>query len=226
MNDPQSEPETLEGPVRLFPLPNFVLLPHVLKPLHIFEPRYRQMTADALAADRLIVLVQLRPGWESDYEGTPAFHDMGCLARILQEERLPDGKYNLLVRGLCRVRLERELPTEKLYRLAAATPLHDAPVADPAADRDAVVAAVRRWLPTSGPAYEQFRTLLETAPHPGALCDILTFALPWPAEAKQALLEELDVAARIRKFRDLLERLLPPPTGRPERRFPPEFSAN
>src|SRR5262249_44277168 len=71
------------GVARLFPLPNFVLMPHVVKPLHVFEPRYRQLVSDALAGDQLIALVLLKPDWEGDYEGQPAIHDVACLARIL-----------------------------------------------------------------------------------------------------------------------------------------------
>src|SRR5437763_9199059 len=94
---------------RLFPLPNVVLFPHVMLPLHIFEPRYRQMTADALAGDRLLALVLLRPGWEADYEGRPLLHAMACLGKIVADQRLPDGRYNLLLRGLCRGRLVNEM---------------------------------------------------------------------------------------------------------------------
>ena len=71
------------GKVRLFPLPNLVLFPEVMQPLHIFEPRYRQMTADALAGDRLIALGLLRPGWEADYDGKPAIYPVACLGRVV-----------------------------------------------------------------------------------------------------------------------------------------------
>src|SRR5262245_36661305 len=106
------------GIARLFPLPNVVLFPHVVQPLHIFEPRYREMTADALADDRLIAPVLLRPGWEADYEGRPAVHPILCLGRIVAEQRTPDGRYNLLLRGLSRGRIIEETASEKLYRSA------------------------------------------------------------------------------------------------------------
>ena len=97
------------GTARLFPLTNLVLFPHVVQPLHIFEPRYRQMIRDALAADRLIAMVLLRPGWEEQYEGRPAVHAVACLGRILAEQPLDDGRYNLLLRGLSRVRLRESV---------------------------------------------------------------------------------------------------------------------
>src|SRR5262249_61215492 len=98
------------GPARLFPLPTLVLFPHVLQPLHIFEPRYRQMTADALAGDRLIAMALLRPGWEKDYEGRPPIYSVICVGRIVAEKRLPDGRFNILLRGVSRARVRRELP--------------------------------------------------------------------------------------------------------------------
>ena len=76
----------------LFPLPNVVLFPNVFLPLHIFEPRYREMVADALADDRMIGMVLLRPGWEHDYEGRPPIYPVGTSGLITNVERLPDGR--------------------------------------------------------------------------------------------------------------------------------------
>ena len=92
----------------LFPLPNVVLFPNVFLPLHIFEPRYREMVADALAGDRLIGMVLLRPGWEHDYEGRPPVYPIGCSGVITHVERLADGRYNIVLRGLERFRIVEE----------------------------------------------------------------------------------------------------------------------
>jgi Lon protease-like protein len=89
----------------LFPLPNVVLFPGVFLPLHIFEPRYRAMVADALATDRLIGMVLLRPGWEHDYDGRPPVFSVGCSGLITHCERLHDGRYNIVLRGLDRFRI-------------------------------------------------------------------------------------------------------------------------
>src|ERR1700681_1365913 len=115
MNDDSWVLQHFHGVARLFPLPNVVLFPHVIQPLLIFEPRYRQMTADALAGDRLISLALLRPGWEEDYEGRPAVHPIGCLGKIVADQHLDGGRYNLLLRGLRRVRLLGDVPTDRLY---------------------------------------------------------------------------------------------------------------
>jgi uncharacterized protein len=106
----------------LFPLPNVVLFPNVFLPLHIFEPRYRAMTADALTSDRLIGMVLLRPGWERDYEGRPPVYRIGCSGVITHVERQPDGRYNLVLRGLDRFRIVEE-NDDLAYRRAVVEPL-------------------------------------------------------------------------------------------------------
>ncbi len=85
--------------IPLFPLPNVVLFPNVYLPLHIFEPRYREMVSDALDGDRIIGMVLLRPGWEGDYEGRPAVYPVGCAGLISHAERLSDGRYNIVLQG-------------------------------------------------------------------------------------------------------------------------------
>src|SRR5882724_2803444 len=119
----------------IFPLPNVVLFPNVFLPLHIFEPRYREMVADAVAGDRMLGIVLLRPGWERDYEGRPPVYPIGCSGVITHVERLPDGRYNIVLRGMERFRI-REEDTSRPYRLAAIEPLGEPPVA--ASDRDRV----------------------------------------------------------------------------------------
>lgn len=125
MNEDQAALEKFDGTVRLFPLPGMVIYPQSIQPLHIFEHRYRQLTADALASDRLIALTMLQPGWEEKYDQCPAICQVGCLGRIVADQLLPDGRYHLILRGLARVRTLDELPTEKLYRLANVEVLTD-----------------------------------------------------------------------------------------------------
>ena len=137
----------------LFPLPNVVLFPNVFLPLHIFEPRYREMVADALAGDRLIGMVLLRPGWEHDYEGRPPVYPIGCSGVITHVERLPDGRYNIVLRGLERFRIVEEdhdaqLPPRDDRAAASSAPLRRRrPRRDPAPAveaRSAARAAVAR----------------------------------------------------------------------------------
>jgi Lon protease-like protein len=111
----------LPSEIPIFPLPNVVLFPSALLPLHIFEPRYRAMVADALESERLIGLVMLRPGWESNYDGTPEVYPVGCAGFITHADRLPDGRFNIMLRGLQKFRILDERPARdgvERYRIA------------------------------------------------------------------------------------------------------------
>src|SRR5689334_10689370 len=111
----------LPAEIPIFPLPNVVLFPSALLPLHIFEPRYRAMVADALEGERLIGMVMLRPGWETHYEQSPEVFPVGCAGFITYADRLPDGRYNIMLRGLERFRIEAERPAREgpdRYRVA------------------------------------------------------------------------------------------------------------
>jgi Lon protease-like protein len=230
MSDDLSALGNFDGSVCLFPLPNLVMFPYVIQPLHVFEPRYRRMTADALAGDRLLAVVLLRPGWEDDYEGRPPVHPIACVGKIVADQRLDDGRYNLLLRGLRRVRILGEAPPQLPYRTARVELLADRGSlgpADEAALRRHLGEQVPRWLPAETAALDQFRKLLDSDLSPGALCDIFAFALPLEAEAKQELLEELDVAERARRLTELLLAQVPAPEAvASDRKFPPDFSAN
>jgi Lon protease-like protein len=106
----------------LFPLPNVVLFPNVFLPLHIFEPRYRELVADAVLGDRLIGMVLLRPGWENEYQGRPPVFPVGCSGVITHVEKLDDGRYNIVLRGLERFRIVEE-NHDRSYRRALVEPL-------------------------------------------------------------------------------------------------------
>ena len=200
----------------LFPLPNVVLFPNVFLPLHVFEPRYRDMVADALASDRMIGMVLLRPGWDRDYEGRPPIYPIGCSGVMTHVEQLPDGRYNLVLRGLERFRILAE-NHERSYRRAAIEPLHErALLAD---DR----AAVRR-------CREKLETMLSPAvlgdsrdPRGGAgkakaaeariptamsdedLINALAQYLDLEPLEKQALLEQPSLRTRATSLVELLE---------------------
>src|SRR5215471_1628130 len=112
------DPQTFSGVVRLFPLPNLVLYPHVMQPLHIFEERYREMLEDALAGDRLIAMAMLEPGYEEDYDSRPPIAEYACLGKVVAHRRLSDGRYNVLLLGVGRVRIVRELEPLRSFRSA------------------------------------------------------------------------------------------------------------
>jgi len=111
----------------LFPLPNVVLFPNVFLPLHIFEPRYREMVADAIMGDRMIGMVLLRPGWEQDYEGRPPVYPIGCSGLMTHVEQLTDGRYNIVLRGFECFRVVAEDQSLK-YRRATIERLTERPM--------------------------------------------------------------------------------------------------
>jgi uncharacterized protein len=110
-------PSGLPALIPIFPLESPTLFPNASFPLHIFEPRYRAMIADALKGDRIIGMVMLQPGHESEYEGRPPIFPIGCAGLITEFEELPDGRYNILLGGLVKFRVTAE-DNSRLYRLA------------------------------------------------------------------------------------------------------------
>lgn len=107
----------LPATIPIFPLPNAVLFPNVFMPLHIFEARYRAMVTDALAGDRIIGMVLLKAGFEADYAGRPPIFPVGCAGVITHSERLPDGRFNIVLKGIEKFHIAGE-DASRPYRLA------------------------------------------------------------------------------------------------------------
>ena len=112
--------ETIHVPdvIPIFPLPKVVLLPGEILPLHIFEPRYVEMVRDAVASHRVIGMVEVMPGFESDLPGSPPVREVGCVGFIASHEELPDGRFLLWLFGLERFRIEEEINANTQYRQA------------------------------------------------------------------------------------------------------------
>src|SRR6478752_1196095 len=136
LGDSQSppDPDALRE-LPIFPLPNCVLLPGGLLPLHVFEPRYRELTRDCLAGSQLMAIARLRPGYEASYYGRPPVYERCGVGKIICSEELPDGRFALLLRGVARVEIARELTSQRQYRLVEAHELADELV-DPTDARD------------------------------------------------------------------------------------------
>jgi len=113
----QPSSNVLPATIPIFPLQDVMLFPGVPRPLHIFEPRYREMLLYALAGDRIVGMVMLQPGHERDYYGTPPIYPVGCAGVIENVEALPDGRYNVVLRGLAKFRVNSENQTFA-YRIA------------------------------------------------------------------------------------------------------------
>jgi Lon protease-like protein len=193
----------------IFPLPDLTLFPRTMLPLHIFEARYRAMITDCLSRDRRLAVVGLRPGYEAAYEGRPAVYPVMGVGRIVQWERMATGRYNLLLQGECRARIDRELPADTLYRMVAATPLEDegadAPAVAPLTSR--VRSAAARILATVGRSGEELQQSLDALTEPGRLCDQIASTLIPSPTTRQALLEELHVERRLERLAAALDDL-------------------
>lgn len=193
--------------IALFPLPNVVLFPGVDLPLHIFEPRYREMVADAMAGDRLIGLVLLRGDWRRDYHGRPPVFPIGCVGRVEEFELLPDGRSNLVLRGRRCFEIREELEGTA-YRRARVTwredhaPPPDSPEAMSAIRR--VREAVTRLLARgTEPLPEDLWDRLP--PQLDALVNSLGFALDLGPIEKLSLLEFPGIVERAERLVEIVE---------------------
>jgi uncharacterized protein len=219
------------GVARLFPLPNLVLYPHVMQPLHIFEERYREMLEDALADDRLIAMALLEPGYEQDYDGRPPIAEHACLGKVVAQRRLEDGRYNLLLLGVERVKIVRELAPKRSFRQAKVeliTDRYDFPSQKHADQlQQKLIDAFRKYLPCACQVPEQLEELLSRDLSLGLLTDLAAYALPLDMAVKRQLLAENCVSVRAQT---LLSQIKTGSLGRPTAAvssgFPPQFSLN
>ena len=211
--------DRFEG-VPLFPLPNVVLFPRAVLPLHIFEERYRAMIGDALAGDRRIAMALLKPGWERDYYARAAIEPVVCIGEILTHEQLADGKYNLLLQGIHRARIVREFREDDLlYRIADLEPLAELTVMeiDLTEQRQQLMEIFDRRLKNSTGLARQFRQMLSSPMPTADIADLIAFNLLEDVALKQSLLAETDVQRRVGRVIAALEsiELVKPPIAAP-----------
>lgn len=196
----------LPSVIPIFPLPDATLFPNASYRFHIFEPRYRAMVADALAGNKVIGMVALRPGYEADYEGRPPIFPIGCAGLILDYEELPDGRYNIMLGGLTKFRVDTEDETRP-YRLARVTAisevLDDAEIEPLRKQRQRLEGLLTALTPRLGIA----------VPPNGAddegVVDVLAQYLPMAPPNRQRLLEAPGAVARAGAIIRLLEQMLP-----------------
>jgi Lon protease-like protein len=194
------------GTIPIFPLPSVVLFPNVFLPLHIFEARYRQMVADALSGDRIIGMTLLKAGFEGAVDQRPPVYDVGCSGVITHVERLPDGRFNLILRGVEKFRIvgEEEPAPGQLYRTAIVSPL-DEDIDD--VERAGLASERRQLEIRLAPLFERARAesfLPQTMPD-ADLINALAQYLEFDPVERQALLEQPGPVARCRAMMELLE---------------------
>lgn len=201
--DSQFQMAHYSGVAPIFPLPETVFFPGTYLPLHIFEPRYRQMTRDALAEERIICMTLLKEGWEDEYYQEPAIHTTGTLGYITEEERLEEGKYNILLQGIAKVKI-KEVTSTTSYRKGETSTIIEA-------EDDWKVVQERKRL------MRQFKGMIELleADLPmdeleeenlslEILTNLLATWLPIPVPEKQKLLEINDISMRSQIVREFL----------------------
>jgi uncharacterized protein len=202
-----AQTSALPAEIPLFPLPEASLFPGVSRPFLIFEPRYREMIADALNGDKIIGMIRLRPGFEKDYEGRPPIYSVGCAGVIDKYDQLPDGRYVILLRGLTTFRVVSEDDTPagggKPYRRARIEV-----VPELLKDDDRVALSTLR-----NRIEKSLYTLLPLGVDPpdpsledDEFVNIVAMNFGMPEATRQELLERNDVLARARALADLLEK--------------------
>ena len=188
---PDDVPEQVRRVVPLFPLPNVFLYPGSLMPLHIFEPRYRQMVEDLLDRPGWLVLSSIVRGHEEEAEGSPPVYDVGGLGEIVKHSRLPDGRFLITLAGLARVRLN-EVASDEPYRRVEIEPEEE--VQPPEVEAAELAERLRAAILEKSEAFEKLPRNLP----PGPLADILLQHLDLPVEHMQRAFAEPGIARRAR----------------------------
>jgi Lon protease-like protein len=185
----------------LFPLPNAVLFPHALLPLHVFEERYRAMVRDVLTGTRCLAVGLLVPDARQEDE-LPSVQPIAGVGEVVMAHELPDGRFNLVVRGRARVHIDRELPSGRPYRLVTATELPDFPITNESEITDAdqtlraLIGRLADAIPEGG---ELLRQVVAAQESPAELVDGVASALIVDPVLRQRLLETRDVAQRLER---------------------------
>jgi len=194
----------------IFPLPDLTFFPHTLLPLHIFEARYRAMITDCMGRDRQLAVVGLKPGYEAIYDGRPPVYPIAGAGIIVRCERMATGRFNILLKGERRVRIEREMPTDTLYRMVVATPLDDVGADRPSLPGLAGDVRERclQILEALGRGSREMRESLEAERSPAELCDQVASGVIPSSAVRQSLLEEVNVERRLERLAAALADLL------------------
>jgi ATP-dependent Lon protease len=235
-------PDDFDGRVRLFPLPELVVFPHAMQPLHIFEPRYCEMLSDSLASDRLIAMTTLFDDDGIATHGQPQIASTVCLGRIISHVEVEGDRHNILLVGTKRAEIVRELDAGRPFRIAEVDVRDDVYPPTGAETRRALkeklLAAFGSVIPPSVNVQQNLHELMAGQMGLGPITDIIAYTLPFPAEEKLRLLAQANVDERAEELIELLESGLIelhsvsieeqsiefPPS--PDDKFPPPFSLN
>lgn len=249
-------PDDFDGRVRLFPLPELVVFPHAMQPLHIFEPRYCDMLSDALAADRLIAMSTLTGGIAATSAHEPPIATTVCLGKVLSHAEVEADRHNILLVGIQRARIIREIETGRPFRIAEVQVEEDIYPPSGADSRvtlkKELLEAFAEVIPVSENVQRNLHELMAGKMGLGPITDIISYTLPFDCEAKLDLLAQPDVDSRAQQLIEMLQsgsielhslsveeqtldsdsldpHSMNPKNGSqqsPDERFPPPFSLN
>lgn len=191
------------GALPLFPLPNAVLFPGAFLPLHIFEPRYRVMVRDVLQGHRALAIVMITDKDQVDLHGHPTIADIAGVGVIVDHVELPGGRYDILLRGRARVRLQ-ELPFDPPYRRAEARVISPPSDDVPAAEIMALMSSASAFAALLDKAHGGFEFRFPPNASPGVLADLCAHQLVIDPRERQVILETMDVQARVRRVSEAL----------------------
>ena len=221
-------PDQFSGTARVFPVPNLVMFPHVMQALHVFEPRYKALLEEAVEDDRMIALAVHDGSHDQHDDDRPLLRQTACLCRIATHQQTEEGTYNVLLLGVCRLRLLDELPPDRPFRIFEAEIMDEQ---EPGQSEHAtasefqkkLLSAFKRSMPKMPEAYDQLDQLLGNQITLGMLADIVSYTLDLGVEWKMRLLDECDV---LRRTSILLEAMAGRSAEGNRRPFPPLFSSN
>ena len=234
-----TEPIQFDREIPLFPLPNCVLFPGTVQPLHIFEPRYRAMMRDVVAGQGVMAMGLLKPGWEKLYHSSPPIYARLCAGRVIAHEEMPDGKFNLLLQGVTRANVQGEGARHGDWGVYRAVTLKAVPERPSNREHEKLQRELLREMfertalreltvtPALAAMLDEPATPETDVPRAGRLIDAVSFALVQDVAAKQRILEEDDIVRRgellMRELASLAQRLGPPAE---KRRWPPPMGVN
>ncbi|MGH7900797.1 MAG: LON peptidase substrate-binding domain-containing protein [Thermodesulfobacteriota bacterium] len=196
--------QNFSGIVPLFPLPNVVFFPNSLLPLHVFEPRYRQMVDDIIESERIIGMVLLKPGWEKDYYGNPEIFNIACMGKIVSIEEMNEGKSNIVLYGLKRIKIN-DIVNEIPYRVASVKVLEDVHYQNEEVYQKRLVELISKWNSILGDEQKSHKINIDTTMSIENLTDVLTPSIISNVYQRQELLEEINILKRAERILEQLE---------------------
>lgn len=207
----KSAPLTAEelAALPVFPLPRVVFFPATVLPLHLFEPRYRAMIEHCMEhGPRAMAVTLLKPGYEPDYEGRPAFHGVGGVGRIVAHERNPNGTHDVVLEGVHRVFLEERTDHSHPFRLAKATVLEPTGSEVPREEVLALMACASQVAQIVRLRHPELELGVSAEDRPAVIADTLADRFVAAPDRRQAILEARDVRQRIALVTDAIGELL------------------